>query len=356
MVVFVGPNSEPITGQSLAFHTIFSKYNGDKKAFYFDTLSVGKLKQTISNLFNFFYYLLLLVKKNEVSVVYITTSRTLVGFLRDSAFILTAKLFKKNVVNHLHGADFKSFHSRQSNLVKMCVDYVYNMIDTSIVLLPRMREQYDMYPEMNIVSVSNCTSPIKSSLSYSKRSNKILYLSNIMYSKGIMQLISAVDDLVNDGWNIELNIAGLPTGDNYKDKEEISGLFNSAINGKDYINYVGVVRGSDKNNMFSNNGIFVLPSFYATEAQPISLIEAMSAGCVIITTKHNYLSDIVTNKNGFLIKKESSEAIKECLLYLLNNQDVGDEISQYNSLVTDSLYSVENYVDAISSVFNQFKK
>ena len=62
---------------------------------------------------------------------------------------------------------------------------------------------------------------------------------------------------------------------------------------KDGIFYHGPLYGMQKKDFLKALDIFVLPSFYASEAMPISIIEAMRSGCVIIATEHHYLPFLV---------------------------------------------------------------
>lgn len=153
MVIFVGPKLRPITGQSLSFDTAFKSYDSRKKSLvYGGKNSLLKIVNIIYIYFLYIFYLLFY----DVNKLYITTNRSRFGFLKDFAFIITASIFNVKVVNHLHGADFKSFRKNSGPNFKKIIDYLYSKIDISIVLLPNMKEQYDMYPNMEIRTVPNC--------------------------------------------------------------------------------------------------------------------------------------------------------------------------------------------------------
>ncbi len=352
MIVFVGPSPKPITGQSLAFDIISSHYNKKKKVFYYGASFSNKLAifwGTFSVFFSFFFFL---ITQRNIKTLYITTSRTTLGFCRDMLFILTANAFSIKVVNHLHGADFKAFRSNISPKFRKLVDYVYSKINTSIVLLPKMKEQYDMYKKMNVVSISNCALPLADLPKNSSDCLKVLYLSNIMHSKGILFVIEAVDNLAKSGVKIQLSIAGSPMGDEYKSVDEITSAFQNMIKNKNYIGYLGTVTGTEKEQLLIDSDVFVLPSFYKTEAQPISIIEAMLSGSAIVTTKHNYLSDMVSSNNGFVIEPRSTKEIESSLLELINNKTKLEAISNYNKNYAAEHYSLERYVRDISTVID----
>ena len=215
-----------------------------------------------------------------------------------------------------------------------------------------------MYPSMKVVSVNNCSEAVHFS-----RNDKLgagclnlLYLSNIMYSKGILHLIEAVDNLVLAGHGIELYIAGQIIADEYRSVDEIRLQFETLSNGKSYIKYLGVVEGDTKKRLLNHSDIFVLPTFYKTEAQPISVIEAMMAGLPIITTDHNYMSDLVTSESGLRVRTKSVAQLEAAILKLKSAPLLMASISNYNKESSASKFSVEQYVSSISNVLDEMQE
>nr|WP_277819065.1 glycosyltransferase family 4 protein [Vibrio vulnificus] len=207
---------------------------------------------------------------------------------------------------------------------------------------------------MRIEVVSNCCDLEKLTIDFAdKKKNKILFLSNIMYSKGIFHLIEAVGYLVSQGRDIELSIAGLPMADEFCGIEEIKDKFEKAIQGKDYIRYHGIVEGDLKLHLLSESYIFALPSFYKTEAQPISIIEAMKSGCVIVCNDHNYLADIVGNENGALITDELTKGLVENIAKYLDDMALGERVFNFNRVEAEVKYSPDLYLDKISRILNE---
>lgn len=354
IAILVGPLPSPVTGQSIAFKALVDNYKYNKKVFDYNCNKEHFFYFLIKNLsvvLSFFVYCLL--NKKNISSVYITTSRSNVGFFRDFALISTAALFSLTIINHLHGADFKRFRAK-NNILKVLIDFIYIRISASIVLCDSMKEQYDCYENMKLVTIPNFHDLTDKSTIVHKSTNhfKVLYLSNVMYSKGIFHLIDSVKALVDNGFNIQLDIAGAVMADLYMAKDESEKLLLEKIKNCNYIKFHGAVYGPKKTYLLENASVFCLPSFYPTEAQPISIIEAMATGCFIITTDHNYLPDLVSQKEGLVIKKDNQEAISDALKFTYENPAVLKGISKHNVEHAEKNYSLSTYIHSITEVIH----
>ena len=53
--------------------------------------------------------------------------------------------------------------------------------------------------------------------------------------------------------------------------------------------------GAEKWRLFQTSDFFLLPTNYAHEGQPVSIIEAMAHGCVTIATNYRAIPDLVVD-------------------------------------------------------------
>ena len=347
-ILFFGPLPPIFTGQSIAFSYALGSIESNYVVI--DT-------QYYSNKFLSFIYIQLRVLQvcilNRIDTIYITTSRSYFGFFREALILLLAKIFNIRVVNHLHGSDFYDFYN-SSWLLKIFLRPLYNHISTSIVLLDGMKEQYKQFPNMNLEVVSNCYDPIYENevIDFNAKSG-ILFLSNLMYSKGIMNFLDSLD-IVLANCNSEVCIAGKIIGDYLKTKKDTEDMFfkklkklNKVFNNR--VKYLGVVEGVEKMKLLKKTSIFCLPTFYKTEAFPLSIIEAMALGNAIITTNHNYLPSIVSNKNGVIVPVSNVPKLAESLLSLIDNPSLFS-IQKGNVDYARENYSFSNFKENIKRI------
>ena len=79
------------------------------------------------------------------------------------------------------------------------------------------------------------------------------------------------------------------------------------------------------------------------EGQPISLIEAIAKGNIIITTEFSGISDLISKENDYFIQPKSAKSIFGTLVKIKENLEV--IINQYSL----------TYIQYVKSNFTKFK-
>lgn len=93
----------------------------------------------------------------------------------------------------------------------------------------------------------------------------------------------------------------------------------------------------------------VIPSIWH-ENMPLVSLSAQAAGCVLIASDVGGLSDVVEHgKNGLLFKPGSAEELRDCILQLINEENMLYQLS--DAAVTPG--SVTQYVDTLESEYRQ---
>ncbi|MGK0366738.1 MAG: glycosyltransferase involved in cell wall biosynthesis, partial [Saprospiraceae bacterium] len=98
--------------------------------------------------------------------------------------------------------------------------------------------------------------------------------------------------------------------------------------------------------------IFILPTFYKSEAFPISILEAMRCGCVILTTKHNYLPYILSGKNGTLIEIQNQDKLLKALQFYARNPEKMYQIQRMNVQTAKNIYTPKKYIQHLEGIIN----
>ncbi len=358
-ILFMGPVPPPVHGQSIAFLEAFKGIRCSNKFLVNQNVTekplILKLLVVSFAIFKIVFYLLFL----PIDVVYFSCSRSKHGSLLDIILIHLSKLFNAKLISHLQGVDFRHFYESLHGVFRKLVHNSYSRVDVSIVLLEEMKQQFSpFFPNVRLEVIPNFYVKALEVIQTKSTSSRIriVYLSNILKSKGILDLLDAFHLLADKHDNLSLTIAGDFMGDSLMARKEIRELFFRKLDklkqiAKGKIDYVGAVSGDRKVSLLQNSDIFVLPTYYAMEAVPLSIVEAMRAGNVIISTKHNYLPSIVSEKQGYLVDIKSPVAIEKAVTRLIQNRDRMRSIQEYNMSYAKSTYSLDKYLERLTSVF-----
>jgi len=252
-----------------------------------------------------------------LEVVYITPGQSVVGYMKYTPFMWAARIRKIPCYIHIHGGYFRNMYNGLRGWKKRIVDKSLSGLAGTIVLGPSLKYMFeDLVPDEKIFVCENgvedeifaTEEEIKQKIERYKIDDtiRIVYLSNLLESKGILDLFEAVTIVRGQGKKIHLDVAGaIERAIEDRVKAYLKELGES-------VTYHGVVEGEKKKELLLNNYIFCLPTYYSNEGQPISILEAMANGCVIVTTDHGGIGDIVNEEYGVFVEKRRPRSIANC--------------------------------------------
>lgn len=160
--------------------------------------------------------------------------------------------------------------------------------------------------EQGVAEVSVLPNPIDALPSGKRpRSKRILCVARLVPRKGVHHLIQAMSAVGRD-W--ELVIAG--------DGPMLAPLRQQAVELGVRVSFEGFVPRERLPELYLSSSVFVLPSLQ--ENFPMVLVEAMAAGCAVITTEGSGCAEIVGSA-GRLVPPGDVQALTEALVDLTEN-------------------------------------
>lgn len=353
-ICFIAQFPPPIHGLSKAVETL---YNADKdSSLIYEKINITNNKAFLSNL--------LRLIRSDADLYYFTISQTTGGNLRDLALLKILELKKKSCLVHLHGGYYRNLVENDMKIWQRKANYsAISKLSGAIVLSKSLKTIFlGMLDEDKIYVVENCVDDqyllqdeyIQDKLIKQKTTSvkNVLWLSNFIRSKGydiVLQLVKKEKERVSQGapQKFYFHFAG-----KFFDEEERAYFENfiEQYSLSEYITYHGVVGGKKKNNLLSMCDIFMLPTRYPNEGQPISILEAMGNGMFIVTTDHAGIPDIVSNENGIVLKKDDST---DDLYEQLCNYDINRfcSICEKNIFFAKEKYTQKRYTKKIEEIF-----
>jgi glycosyltransferase involved in cell wall biosynthesis len=142
----------------------------------------------------------------------------------------------------------------------------------------------------------------------------VLFLSNLYESKGPLDLLDASRQVLERGIAHNLVFAGAGTEPAVVERICAAGT---------PVSWVGPVDGARKAALLAEADVFVFPSWYHFECQPLVVIEAMAAGKAIIASDEAAIPDLISDgETGLLVHGKSVGEITEALALLLENPNL----------------------------------
>lgn len=258
--------------------------------------------------------------------VYLTLTAKCPGFYKDSVVVLLVKMLGGSMVYHFHN---KGVQTRQH---KFFDNWLYKKVfhGAEVILL----SEY-LYPDVkNYVPrerVHICPNGIPEHIpsildgqsKHDEEPVRLLFLSNLIESKGVFVLLDACLVLKEKGLTFQCILAG-DVGDitahHLNKKIEESGLEKE-------VTYLGKKYHKEKVAVFKASDIFVHPSY--NDCFPLVLLEAMQAKLPIVSTHEGGIPDLVEEGvNGYLVSKKDSYALARRLEELINSPLKRKEMGQ----------------------------
>ena len=358
------------TGQSVMFDGIVDrlKKNGEKV----QVIDISSRSRSKSILNRSSDYAIVLTKiawqlmTNRFDLGYITTSQSKNGFFRDYAMISLLLLFKVKVVAHQYGANYQQLTDALGEKGLIRLKKMLNYISFIIVEGQHMKNQYsflDGYEDKVKVIPNGLPTIGKSAMqpkSYSQEQPfKMYYLSNLIWSKGYFDVLRAVDLLVNTyGKKVECVFAGkfMASADDERlgisNKEDFDN-YVQAHGLEDVVSYYPGMYGEEKDDMFAKSNVFILPTYYINEGQPVSIIEAMAYGCVPIVTEYRHIPMMVTKENGCFVEPKNPEQIAETIVWLMEHPDEYAALSQASIRDYKDKFTFVKYASQVVKCMNE---
>lgn len=250
------------------------------------------------------------VRDVSPDLVYITPNSAGAPFYKDFITVMMLKMMRQRIVMHFHN---KGVATRQNRRLDNWLYRRYFKNVKLILLANALYEDVKKYvkredvfvcpnaiPEINLATdciVSKFKTNATAKSPTENGTPHILWLTNIMKTKGIMEFLSALKMLIDKGVKFQVDFVGGLTKEMTGDEFDTS-LTMNGLNG--CCAYHGPKYGDEKYAFFRNADIFVLPSY--TEALPVSILEAMQFGVPVVASNVGGVSaEVEDGVTGFLI-------------------------------------------------------
>lgn len=256
-------------------------------------------------------------------------------------------LFKKPLIIHAHSADFHLFYSELPQLLKQWLSWSFRKCTRFIVLSDSWKKFYienlGLKPEQVIVLPNAVRIPAQIPQHVDSNQVFFLFLGRIGQRKGAFDLINAFASLpAQEKSKAKLTMAG--DGDVEKARSLIQ-----TLNLVDHITILDWVDKEKRDELLAKADVFVLPSY--NEGLPMALLEAMSWGLAVITTKVGGIPEVVTqNQNGLLLNPGDIQQLSEAMQSLIADNNLRISLGN-NARISVKHLDINNYLTSLKYIY-----
>lgn len=355
-ILFIAPLPPPMTGQSIASDALYTYMR--QSGFKIQVVNLSKQSfrsgfDSIGRIFEVFGIVnKVIAARLSTNRAYFTIAESVAGNLKDLIIYVCLMGRLNTTYIHLHGgAGMRILLSDRHPWLRRINSMFLKRLAGVIVLGDRLASIYDSLVPPDRLHIVKNFAPKNVFISLTQLRKKIdinqpihiLYLSNLLPGKGYLDLLTAIKSLpfaVLQG--LRINFAG------GFETEIDQNNFLEAIKDLSQVKYHGTVTGERKRQLLEQAHIFCLPTYYAYEGQPISILEAYASGCAVITTDHSGIYDIFSpGINGVSVDKKSPESIAAAITSLMMDQRQLRKYCILNVRIARCEYRVEKHLQQL---------
>lgn len=308
-------------------------------------------------------------------ILHLTLGQSTMSFLRVAVWLFPVMLIKPGLklATSLNGSSFmrwnkKSFRTRFFLLFlkRSGVVTVLGEKQKSQLLTFGIRTK-----QIAIVPNTCELTPVSSDFIIKKHSEEevnILHLSLLIESKGFPEYLEAVEKIAEKKREGRINavLCGPVSFTSYctrfKTAPEKETWIETKIdrinrlNGRQLkVEWIRGARGEAKEKLFRDAHIFVLPTTFPVEAQPLVLLEALSAGCAVISSNVGEIESVLNPDNAVLVEDTSAERIEKEIELLVKDPKKRIKLALNGLRSVNGPLSLRQYGETWESIFKNLK-
>lgn len=280
------------------------------------------------------------IKNQEIDILHTTTSGSL-GTFRD---YIISNLCKKHGIKTIMHCRYgcitedvrKGMYGKFLRKTMRNFDQIWVLDSRSLNTLKQIKElENKVFLTPNSIEVTEDVD-IKP-----KTYHHIAFIANLVPTKGLFELVEAFKRLNRK--NVKLSIVG-------KGTPEVEKHLSAEVAGHPNIHLLGLLPNDKAVEFMKSIDILALPTYMSHEAFPISILEAMSQGKMVISTKRAAIGDMLTGLDGkpcgCFVEEKSIEDITKAIEWCLSHTKEADEICRnayekvYSRYRTDVVYGI----------------
>ena len=251
---------------------------------------------------------------NGAPVIWTSVSRQVIGHWRDKITVLPAFRPGQSVVAVAHWGNFDQLFTQRATATSAA--RMMRQLNRLVLLSPLLADRVAPWvPEQKQCVIPNhvpqCATPEQVAARVAPHGQlRVLFVGNMIQSKGYRDVLDAVGLAHRSGLNLTADFVG---GWVRPSDEEDFARRVRALGVEDCVTHHGMVRDRSRvHALYRDADVCALPTYYPTEAQPLVIIEALSAGTPVVATRHAAIETMVRHEQeAWFVPPRDPEALAQ---------------------------------------------
>ena len=294
-ILFMGLFPPPVDGQRVITQRMLERFDAVTTVACYDLdrfPRFGLLSKLVSALAACF--VLLGARLRDYSTLYLAPHSG-AGLTCSCLIVLASRCFGYALTLHYHSyRNVGRYSWLMATFIAICGHDAMH-----VVLAPPMaRDLQRLYHQARrVVVVSNTifVAPRQVARQFGARRLRIGHLSNLSREKGIGTVLQCMHELKRRGMDVELWLAG-PA----EDGDTSALIARAQAEFADSVSYLGRLGPREVARFYEDIDVFLFPTFHEHEAEPLVLIDAVSAGVPVIATDRGCIDYLIGSAGSVL--------------------------------------------------------
>jgi len=305
--------------------------------------------------------------------IHVGLGQTKYAMLRDGLPLFLRRRSRKPaaVVIGLNGSEFMRW-TADSQETKWFLRIAHAAQKITVVGPNQQKHLHQLgIPHHKLLHVDNACPmpPLTWSQSQEKHQNqeplRLLFLSNLIEAKGYPEFIESMVALSqNTDIKMEAVLCGklvsMTRDSRFASPQAAEQWIETQLDrinqsGSLSIKWIKGAFGIEKQKLFAWAHIFILPSRYKTEAQPISILEAMASGCAVITSTVGEIPNTVNPETAVLLQDPNPNQIAQAVRQLSDTETRLQMVEASTNLFT-TRFAYDKHIARWAEIFQTLEK
>ena len=182
---------------------------------------------------------------------------------------------------------------------------------------------------------------------------RLLFVAQLAERKGAPYLIEACRLLALQGLDFECNLIG----DGHQ-RAELEKLITDYGIG-DRVKLLRALPQEEVKKLLASTDIFILPCIIAEDGDmdgiPVSLMEAMSMGIPVISTRISGIPELISNReSGILVEEKNAAELSEAILQLIHDSELREQLAVNGRQKIEKEFNIHKTSAEIGELFQHY--